>query len=172
MQVSNDRVVTIEYTMSDPLGNRLDSSDDGDTVSFIHGRGALFPALEAALEGKSMGERVEVILPPDQAYGETDERLVKIIPRERFGVEGEISVGQQFRTRRGETEVPVTVVRVDEENVVVDANPPLAGVTLHMDVVIVEVREAIEEELASGQVQDMDDIYEKERSKSVIVELK
>ncbi|MCW8906496.1 MAG: peptidylprolyl isomerase [Sedimenticola sp.] len=172
MLVSKDKVVTIEYTMSDPLGNRLDSSDNGDTVSFIQGRGSLFPALEAALEGKSMGERVEVILPPDQAYGETDERLVKVVPRAQFQVEGEISVGQQFRTRRGDTEVPVTVVRVDEENVVVDANPPLAGVTLHMDMVIVEVREAIEEELASGQVQDMDDIYGKEHKKSVAVELK
>ncbi len=64
------------------------------------------------------------------------------------------------------------MVKVDEESVVVDANPPLAGVTIQMDVVIVEVRDAIEEELASGQVQDMDEIYAKEQKKSVTVELK
>ncbi len=172
MLISKDKVVTIEYTMKDALGNRLDSSDDGDAVSFIQGRGTVFPALEEALEGKSIGERVAVTLTPDQAYGETDERLVKIIPRDKFRVEGEIEVGQQFRTQRGGTEIPVTVVKVDEENVVVDANPPLAGVTLEMDVVIVEVRDAIEEELATGEVQDMDEIYEKEQQKSVIVELK
>ncbi|WP_428622970.1 FKBP-type peptidyl-prolyl cis-trans isomerase [Sedimenticola sp.] len=172
MQISNDKVVTIEYTMTDPLGNLLDTSDNGDTFSFIQGRGAIFPALETALEGKSIGERLQITLTPEQAYGATDERLIKIIPRNKFRMEGEISVGSQFKTQRDNTEVIVTVVKVDEENVVVDANPPLAGVTIQMDVVIVEVRDAIEEELASGQVQDMDEIYAKEQKKSVAVELK
>lgn len=172
MQISNDKVVTIEYTMTDQLGNLLDSSDNGDTVSFIQGRGAVFPTLEAALEGKSIGERLQITLTPEQAYGATDERLIKIIPRGHFRMAGEITVGSRFKTRRDDTDVVVTVVKVDEESVVVDANPPLAGVTIQMDVVIVEVRDAIEEELASGQVQDMDEIYAKEQKKSVTVELK
>jgi FKBP-type peptidyl-prolyl cis-trans isomerase SlyD len=172
MQISNDKVVTIEYTMTDQLGNLLDTSDNGETVSFIHGRATVFPALEVALEGRSIGERLQLTLTPEQAYGATDERLVKVIPRDKFKLEGEIAVGRRFKTRRDDTEVVVTVVKVDDESVVVDANPPLAGVTIQMDVVIVEVRDAIAEELASGQVQDMDEIYEKEQKKSVIVELK
>lgn len=172
MQISKDKVVTIEYTMTDPLGNLLDTSDNGDTVAFIQGRGAVFPALESALEGKSMGERLQITLSPEQAYGATDERLIKSIPRDQFRLEGEIRAGSRFKTRRDDTEVVVTVVRVDDESVLVDANPPLAGVTIQLDVVIVEVRDAIEEELASGQVQDMDEIYEKEQKKSVTVELK
>ncbi len=172
MQISNDKVVTIEYTMTDPLGNLLDSSDNGDTVSFIQGRGAIFPALETALDGKLMGEHLQITLTPEQAYGATDERLIKVIPRDRFRMQGEIAVGSQFKTRRDDTEVVVTVVKVDQENVVVDANPPLAGVTIQIKVVIVEVRDAIEEELASGQVQEMDEIYAKEQNKGVAVELK
>ncbi|WP_260294768.1 FKBP-type peptidyl-prolyl cis-trans isomerase [Sedimenticola hydrogenitrophicus] len=172
MQISNDKVVTIEYTMTDQLGNLLDTSDNGETVSFIHGRGTVFPALEEALDGRSIGERLQLTLTPEQAYGATDERLVKVIPRDKFKLEGEIAVGRRFKTLRDDTEVVVTVVKVDDESVVVDANPPLAGVTIQMDVVIVEVRDAIAEELASGQVQDMDEIYEKEQKKSVIVELK
>lgn len=172
MQISNDKVVTIEYTMTDQLGNLLDTSDNGDTVSFIQGRGAVFPALEAALEGKSIGEQLQITLTPEQAYGATDERLIKIIPRDQFRMAGEIAVGSRFKTRRDNTEVVVTVVKVDEESVVVDANPPLAGVTIQMDMVIVEVRDAIAEELASGQLQDMDDIYAREQKTSVAVELK
>jgi FKBP-type peptidyl-prolyl cis-trans isomerase SlyD len=172
MQISQDKVVTIEYTMTDPLGNLLDTSDNGDTISFIQGRGGIFPALEAALESKSIGERVLITLTPEQAYGATDERLIKIIPRDKFRIEGDIAVGSQFRTRRDDTDILVTIVKVDDDSVVIDANPPLAGVTINMDVVIVEVRDAIEEELLTGEVQNMDEIYEKEHKKSMAVELK
>jgi FKBP-type peptidyl-prolyl cis-trans isomerase SlyD len=172
MQISQDKVVTIEYTMTDPLGNLLDTSDNGDTISFIQGKGGIFPALEEALENRSIGERVQITLPPEQAYGATDERLIKIIPRDKFRVEGEIVVGSQFKTRRDDTDILVTIVKVDDDSVVVDANPPLAGVTINMDVIIVEVRDAIEEELLTGQVQNMDEIYEKEHKKSMAVELK
>ncbi|MCW8848117.1 MAG: peptidylprolyl isomerase [Sedimenticola sp.] len=172
MQISKDKVVTIEYTMKDQLGNLLDTSDNGDPISFIQGKGGVFPALEAALDGKSIGERLQVTLTPEQAYGQTDERLIKIIPRDKFKVEGEPQVGSQFRTRRDDTDVVVTIVKVDDESVVVDANPPLAGVTILMDIVIVEVRDAVEEELRTGQVQNMDEIYEKEHKKSMAVELK
>ena len=172
MQISQDKVVTIEYTMTDQLGNLLDTSDNGETISFIQGKGGVFPALEEALNEKSIGERVAVTLTPEQAYGNTDERLVKIVPREKFKVEGEIKVGSQFRTHRDDEDIVVKVVKVDDENVVIDANPPLAGVTINMDIVIVEVRDAVEEELATGQVQNMDEIYEKEHKKSMAVELK
>ena len=172
MQISQDKVVTIEYTMTDPLGNVLDTSDNGDTVAFIQGRGAVFPALESHLDGMNMGEQFEVTLPPEEAYGTTDERLIKVIPRDKFRVEGEIAVGSQFRTQRDDTEVVVTVVKVDDDSVMIDANPPMAGVTITLRGVIVEVRDAIEAELASGEVQDMDEIYEKEQKNSMIVELK
>ncbi|MCW8944788.1 MAG: peptidylprolyl isomerase [Sedimenticola sp.] len=172
MQISQDKVVTIEYTMTDQLGNLLDTSDNGDTLSFIQGKGAIFPALEDALSGKSIGERLEITLTPEQAYGKTDERLIKIVPRDRFKFEGEIQVGSQFKTRRDDEDIVVTIVKVDDESVVIDANPPMAGVTINMDIVIVEVRDAVEEELLTGQVQDMDEIYEKEHKKSMAVELK
>ncbi len=172
MQISQDKVVTIEYTMTDQLGNLLDTSDNGDTLSFIQGKGAIFPALEDALSGKSIGERLEITLTPEQAYGKTDERLIKIVPRDRFKFEGEIQVGSQFKTRRDDEDIVVTIVKVDDQNVVIDANPPMAGVTINMDIVIVEVRDAVEEELITGQVQDMDEIYEKEQKKSMAVELK
>ncbi len=162
MKICNDRVVTIEYTVKDKQGNIIDSSDDNESLSFIQGRGKILGGLEAALMGRYSGERLSISLEPEQAYGTRDEKLVKQIPRDRFNFEGEIKPGMQFKTRKKERMLGVTVTKVTEEQVTVDANHPLAGLSIDVDLVILSVREAIDAELHSGEVQEMDEIYRKE----------
>ncbi|MES9884622.1 MAG: FKBP-type peptidyl-prolyl cis-trans isomerase [Sedimenticola sp.] len=163
MQISKDKIVTIEYKMVDVDGTVIDSSDDSDPLSFIQGREAVFPALEAQVEGKSTGSRLAFTLEPKQTYGERDEKLVRVIPRDHFDLEGDISVGMTFAAKKDGRRQPVTVTAVSEDELTVDANHPLAGVTMSVDVVIVDVRDAVEDELATGLVQNMDEIYSRQQ---------
>ncbi|MBA1333282.1 peptidylprolyl isomerase, partial [Candidatus Endoriftia persephone str. Guaymas] len=93
-------------------------------------------------------------------------------PRSHVNVSGDLEVGLKLRGRNGSNVTPITVVEFDDETVTLDANNPLAGATLGVELVIVEVRDAIDEELKSGRVQDMEAIYEKERVDGVVVEFK
>jgi FKBP-type peptidyl-prolyl cis-trans isomerase SlyD len=152
MQIATNTVVTIDYTLKDDDQSVLDTSQGQEPLSYIHGIGNLIPGLEKALAGKSEGDRVQVTIPPDDAYGERDEDLLQAIPRERFERANEIEVGMQFHTQSDEGMQVVTVVGVDGDNITIDGNHPLAGKTLHFDVQIVGVREASAEEISHGHV--------------------
>jgi FKBP-type peptidyl-prolyl cis-trans isomerase SlyD len=152
MQVAKDKVVTIDYTLTGPQGNVLDSSQGRGPLAYLHGAGNIIPGLEQALEGKNEGEKLSVNVPPDQGYGSRDERMVQSVPRERFrGVEN-IQPGMQFQANTPAGSRVVTVVAVDPQNVRVDANHPLAGVPLKFDVTVVGVRDASAEELSHRHV--------------------
>ncbi len=168
MQISKDAVVTIEFTLTDDEGIVLDSTDDREAHSFIHGRGDIFVGLEEALLGHSTGEQLNITLPPEQAFGPPQEELIKQVSTEYFQKAKEITPGMQFKTEKEGEEVVVTVVDVDEEKglVTIDANHPLANSSLHFDLVIVGVRKAIADELRTGQVQTMDEIYSREGESS------
>lgn len=157
MEVAKHKVVLIDYTLTDESGAVLDSSQGAEPLAYIHGIGNIIPGLEEALEGKSAGDALQVSVPPAQAYGERDDALTQAVPRDRFEGADELQVGMQFHTmsEAGAQQV-VTVVGVEEDSVTVDANHPLAGVTLNFDVNVVEVREATEEELAHGHVHGPD----------------
>ncbi len=96
MQVSKDKVVTLEYRMIDVEGNLIDTSDDSEPLSFIQGRQTVFPALEEQIEGRCTGDRLTFTLEPKQGYGERDDTLVREIPRSHFEAEGDICVGMTF----------------------------------------------------------------------------
>ncbi|MBT3197616.1 MAG: peptidylprolyl isomerase [Gammaproteobacteria bacterium] len=159
MKVCQDRVVTIEYKMVDKEGTIIDSTDNSDPLSFIQGRATVFPAIEAQVEGRQPGERFTFSLDPKESYGERDESKVQSIPRSQFNMEGEIRVGMQFYTQKNERDLPVTVTAHNDQEITVDGNHPLAGADINVDLVIVNVREAVEAELESGEIQSDEDIY-------------
>jgi len=150
MQIDKNRVVSIDYTLTDDQGQMLDSSRGKEPLVYLHGTGGIIPGLEAALQGKSPGEELHVEIAPEQAYGPRDEALVQAVPRDRFqGVEN-IHPGMQFQAKGSSGRRVVTVAKVDDKQVTVDANHPLAGVTLTFDVKIVDVRDSTEEERSHG----------------------
>ena len=153
MQISNQKVVSIDYTLTDDQNAVIDSSEDSEPLAYIQGIGSLIPGLENALEGKSAGDELSVSIQPDQAYGERDEALVQTVPREHFdGVEN-LQEGMQFRASSDDDEnMVVTVVNIEGDQVTVDGNHPLAGQTLNFEVAVVEVRDATSEELEHGHV--------------------
>jgi FKBP-type peptidyl-prolyl cis-trans isomerase SlyD len=155
MQIAQNTVVSIDYTLTDADGQVIDSSQGREPLTYVHGSGQLIPGLESALEGQSAGNDVEVKVAPDEAYGERDERLVQAVPRAAFQGVDRVETGMRFQARGDEGQSRlITVTAVEGDTVTIDANHPLAGKPLHFKVSIVEVREADEAneaELESGQ---------------------
>jgi FKBP-type peptidyl-prolyl cis-trans isomerase SlyD len=152
LQIARNKVVTIHYTLRDEQGTVIDSSGGRGPLAYLHGKGNIIPGLEQALAGKGAGDRLEVTIAPEQAYGVRDERLVQILPRSRFPEGAEVAVGMQMRASGPQGPRIVTVMKVERDFVTVDGNHPLAGRTLHFSVEVAEVRKATHEEVAHGHV--------------------
>jgi len=152
MQIADNRVVTLAYTLKDNDDNIIDKSDDG-SFCYLHGARNIIPGLEDALTGKVAGDELSVSIPPEEAYGLRDEARQQEVPREMFPEDVEIEVGMQFHAQdpAGHA-VMVSVVKVDDASVTVDGNHPLADVHLNFDVRIMDIREATAEELEHGHV--------------------
>lgn len=154
MIVSKNMVVTIDYTLTGEDGAVLDSSKGQEPLAYIHGSGNVIDGLEAALEGKKASDHVSVTVAPADGYGTRDESFVFPIPRAQFAGVDDLAVGMQFALRGEDMERVATVVGLSDSEVTVDANHPLAGMTLHFEVDVVGVREATAEELSHGHAHD------------------
>ena len=153
MNITKNHVVSIHYSLKDSQGTLLDSSEGKTPLTYIQGLGHIIPGLENALEGKGKGEKLQVTIPPEQAYGERNDQMTQSVPKTEFQDADKITPGMQFQvnTEDGGTLV-VTVLEVRDSEVVLDGNHPLAGVTLHFNVEVVNIRQATEEELSHGHV--------------------
>jgi FKBP-type peptidyl-prolyl cis-trans isomerase SlyD len=146
MQIAKDTVVTLDYELFDLDGNLIEKTEE--PIEYLHGGyDGIFPMVERALDGKSVGESCRVRLEPDDAFGEYDAELVLVEPRDKFP--GNIDVGMQFEGRSNTSEemLVYTVTDIAEDKVVVDGNHPLAGQTLDFSCTIASVRSATDEEL-------------------------
>jgi len=152
MQIADKMVVTIDYTLKDDNGTVLDSSTEGN-FAYLHGANNIIPGLENALSGKLAGDEVEVSVSPAEGYGERNDSMIQSVPRDMFDSEQEIQVGMQFHAESPEGDmIVVSVTDVEDDNITVDGNHPLAGVNLNFGVKVVDVREASEEEVEHGHV--------------------
>ncbi len=153
MTISENHVVSFHYTLTDQSGNTIDSSADGDPLTYLHGAGNIIPGLEKELAGKSVGDKFVVNVAAAEGYGEVIEQMIQQVPKEAFQGAPELQVGMQFEagTQDG-GRVPVTITAIEGDTVTVDGNHPLAGKDLTFDVSIEDIRDASEEELAHGHV--------------------
>ena len=154
MKVEEHAVVLIHYVLTNDDKEVLDSSEGQEPLAYLHGTGHLIPGLEAHLLGKAAGDQLDVTVQPNDGYGEFNEELVQTVSSDVFDGVDAIEPGMQFQTSNddgsgGET---ITVINVENDEVTIDGNHPLAGVTLHFAVDIVNVREATAEELEHGHV--------------------
>jgi FKBP-type peptidyl-prolyl cis-trans isomerase SlyD len=149
---SNARVV-LEYTLRDEKGEVLDSSDaeDGEPIVYVHGYGMLVPGLEGALVGLEQGATKDVTVEPAEGFGDRDDELVLEIDKTDFPDPKNVTIGDEVVAESPDgDEVPMRVVEVKDETVVVDANHPLAGVTLRYSVKVKEIVAATEDEIAEA----------------------
>jgi FKBP-type peptidyl-prolyl cis-trans isomerase SlyD len=150
MQITKHAVVSIEYTLTGPDGNVIDTSEGHEPLVYMQGVGNLIPGLERELEGKQSGDELSVSIAPADGYGERRDALVQEVSREAFrGVE-KIEAGMQFQANTPQGPRVVRVTQVEDDRVIVDANHPLAGIPLKFEVKVVQVRAATPEELQHG----------------------
>ena len=156
MVIEKDRVVMIDYTLTNDDGDMLDTSDGKAPLAYLHGHQNIIIGLEDALDGKNIDDEFHVTVEPQDAYGEWDDSLIQVVTREEFG-EDEPQLGEQFRIQSNKGIHVATVTEINGDDITIDANHPLAGQTLHFDVVVREIREATKEELTHGHVHGPDD---------------
>ena len=152
MKIAKNTVVSFDYTLKNDNGDVLDSSEGGQPLAYLHGAGNIIPGLEEALEGRAAGDEFQVSIEAADAYGEIDDELTQVVPRNLFQGVDQIEVGMQFQAQTAEGVQVVRIAAVEGDDVTIDANHPLAGERLHFDVNVAEVREASSEELEHGHV--------------------
>jgi len=155
MKIVKDSVVSLRYELFDADGELVESVED--PVSYLHGGyDGIFPLVEEALHGKSVGEKCSITLQPDDAFGEYDHDLVEVEPRSSFPAD--VSVGMQFEGAPEESDdedfILYTVLEITDDEVTVDGNHPLAGKTLTFNCTVTNVRKATAEELEHGHVHE------------------
>ena len=153
LMIGEKMVVSMHYTLTDADGKVLDSSEGSEPLSYLHGAGNIIPGLEKALIGKVADDALQVTVAPADGYGEVVPELMQTVDKAAFqGVET-LEAGMAFEAEGPNGEVQrVVIAKVEGDEVTVDGNHPLAGVTLSFDVKIVSVRDATEEELSHGHV--------------------
>ena len=152
MPIAADKVATIHFTITDEKGLVQDSTEGQPPYSFIGSSGQMFPAVEEKLAGMEIGSKATLNLEPAEAYGEYDEEYVKVTDRAHFPEGVELKEGMTFLTQQEDEEVPVTIKKVDEAEITIDFNHPMAGQKLKIDLELLEIRDATKEELESGHI--------------------
>lgn len=152
MQISENKVVTIHYTLTNVSGEVLDSSVGEEPLAYLHGAGNIVAGLEDALAEKTVGDKLDVTVAPEDGYGEKHDEMVQKVPVENFDGVDNVEVGMQFMAQVPWGEQPVEVIKVEEDGITLDGNHPLAGETLQFAVEVIAVRDATEEEVEHGHV--------------------
>jgi len=152
MQIDQDTVVTLAYSVTDSDGNLIDAGER--PLVYLHGGyGGIFEKIEEELLGQTAGFQKDIRLQPEEAFGEYDAELVMIEPRDLFPEE--IEVGMQFERAAeddDEEDMLYTITDIAEGKVVVDGNHPLAGIALVFSCTVNNVRAATAEEITHGHV--------------------
>ncbi|RLJ36803.1 peptidylprolyl isomerase [Acidovorax sp. 106] len=154
MEITQQCVVALTWTLKDTLGEELDVLDE--PVEFLLGGNDLLPRIEEALQGHSAGAKLALHLEPEDAFGDFNDQLLFLEPRQLFPTE--IEEGMTFEGSALPAECNpaaprsglYTVTEIYPEHVVLDGNHPLAGIALRLQLKVESVREATEEEVGRG----------------------
>ena len=149
--IGDKLVVSIHYKLTDDNGNVIDSSEGKDPLNYLHGANNIIPGLEKELVGKTQGAKLQVKVDPAEGYGAVRPELETVVERSLFEGVDPLEAGMIFQAQAPDgSNQQIVVKKVEDDNVTIDANHPLAGVNLNFDVEVVGVREATQEELSHG----------------------
>ncbi|NPA53704.1 MAG: peptidylprolyl isomerase [Aquificae bacterium] len=156
MKVEKDKVVKFHYVLKDKeTGEILDSSYQyQEPLAFLVGAQNIIPGLEKQMEGMEEGEKKTIEVKSSEAYGEVNPNLIQKLPRSEFsGIELQKGMVLQAQDPYGNI-IPIKVIDFNENEVVIDANHPLAGKDLVFEVEVVSVRDATPEEISHGHAHE------------------
>lgn len=150
MKIAKDTVVSLQFKVADATGKLIEESKE--PMVYLHGGyDNTLPKIEEALDGREPGYAVTLALPPEDAFGQRNESLVRTIPKSQFPPG--VKVGGQLEGR-DDSGAPVvfTVMKIKGPEVLLDGNHPLAGKALRFSLTVTDVRKASEEEIAHRHV--------------------
>jgi FKBP-type peptidyl-prolyl cis-trans isomerase SlyD len=152
MEITKQCVVALTWTLKDTLGEVLDELEE--PVEFLVGGDDLLAKIEEALQGHEAGDKVNLHLEPEEAFGDYNDQLVFLEPRTLFPAE--LQEGMTFEglppgaNPDAPHDVLYTVTEIYPEHVVLDGNHPLAGIAIRLHLKVEHVRDATEEEIGRG----------------------
>lgn len=152
MTIENRKVVSFHYTLSNDKGEKLESSEGGEPIVYLHGYRNIVPGLENAMTGREAGDSFEVTVEPKDAYGERNPNATQRLSAKLFPNPKKLSPGQMVELQTKQGPMQAVVVKVGRFNIDVDANHPLAGQSLTFNVEITDIRDATQEEIDHGHV--------------------
>ncbi|MDA0197110.1 MAG: peptidylprolyl isomerase [Bacteroidetes bacterium] len=152
MKVAMNTVVTLNYTLRSSEGVILDTSAGREPLVYLHGAGGLIAGLERELEGGEKGNHLEAIIQPEDAYGKRRDDLLQVVPKDGFKGKEQMMVGMQVQMDTKHGQQIAFISKIEEKEVTLDMNHPLADMTLYFDIDIVAVRSATEDEIGHGHV--------------------
>ena len=153
MSLQAKKVITFNYTLKDENGELIDSTNKGGPFSFISGNNQVLPGLEEALGSMIIGSNKNIKLTAAEAYGEYDEGAIQNVKRNLFPEEAELEIGRTYFAHSPEgQQLQFIITKVENDDVTVNFNHPLAGKNLEFDVHLVDVRDATPEEISHGHV--------------------
>jgi len=159
--VQDGKIVQFHYTLKNTAGELIDSSTGSEPLSYLHGASNIVPGLERQLTGHGVGDSLDATVPPDEGYGERQGEGPQPVPRDAFPAEFLLQAGMQFVAQSPEGDrFPLWITSVEDDQVHVDRNHPLAGETLHFAVEITDIRDATEQEREHGHPHGPDDDHE------------
>jgi len=149
--VAQGKDVYLDYVLTAPSGAEFERSGEDSPLVYLHGADNIVEGLEEALAGRSVGDELEVEVPPEKGYGVRRKVKAQRVPRSRFPKEAKVEKGTQFVMQGPDGKhFPVWVTKVMGKQVHLSPQHPMAGTTLCFEARIRDVRDATEEELAHG----------------------
>ena len=137
LPVSEGTRVYVNFSLSLEDGAEVDSNFGGEPVDFVVGDGSLLPGFERLLFGMSAGQRRLFTVSPEDGFGQPNDNNVQYLPRSRFAADGELEIGLVFSfADAAGGELPGLIVALDDDEVTVDFNHPLAGRNILFDVLV------------------------------------
>ncbi|MBU1437753.1 MAG: peptidylprolyl isomerase [Gammaproteobacteria bacterium] len=149
MKITQNTVVQLHYQLSDENG-LLESSAQSEPLFYLHGHQNMLPAIEAALSDKTVGDKLDLVLTPEQAYGERrDDAVQSVMVKHLQGAKKwKAGMSAVIETEQGPRQV--TIIKMGMFKADVDTNHPLAGKTLTFNFEVLDVRAASDDEIAHG----------------------
>ncbi len=164
MKISEGHLVELEYILKVDGGDVVESSQQEGPLQYLHGNAEIPERLEQALEGQAAGDKLELTLAPEEAFGDYDVEALTTVPRSEFPEDAALEKDQWIQVEvqmddeedDDEFELDMRVVEVNDESVVLDANHPLAGKTITYSVEVREFHPVTEQELEARHVHGPD----------------
>ncbi len=153
MAIGANKVVTVNYKLSDDEGNLIQKTNVDEPFVYLSGNNQILPKLEQEIDTMLIGGKKNIGLDASEAYGDYDDNAVQNVKRHEFPEGTDLEKGMEFMANTPEGKpIPFVIKDVKEDNIIIDFNHPLAGKNLNFDIELIDVRDATKEELEHGHV--------------------